>query len=86
MGKYNNLKTLKKTKARTQHICYKCGKYITPGETYYREYIENKFLHSLHSKKYCSSCYEAYGDRLLAYKLKPSPKCKSLEEFNDRGV
>lgn len=84
MGKYDNLRTLKKTKARTQHVCYKCSKEISLGETYYREHIEDKFLHSLHSKKYCSSCFEKYGDRVLAYKLKTSPKYISLEEFNDR--
>jgi len=51
MGKYDNLKTLKKTKARTQHVCYKCGKEISSGETYYREHIEDKFLHNVNP--YC---------------------------------
>lgn len=68
MGKYNHLKILKKTKSRTQHICYNCGKEILPGEIYYREHIEDKFLHSLHAKKYCSSCYEKYGKDLLLSK------------------
>jgi uncharacterized protein with PIN domain len=84
MGKYDNLRTLKTTKARTQHVCYKCGKEISPGETYYREQIEDKFLHSLHSKKYCSSCYEKYGNRPLASKVKTSCQSILLEEFNDR--
>lgn len=65
MGKYNNLKILKKTKARAQHICYNCGKEILPSEIYYREHIEDKFLHSLHTKKYCSSCHEKYEKNLL---------------------
>jgi len=65
IGKYDNLKTLKKTKARIQHVCYKCGKEISVGEIYYREHIRDKFLHSLHSKKYCSFCYEKYGNQLL---------------------
>ena len=65
MGKYNHLKILKKTKARTQHICYKCGNEILPGDTYYQEHIEDKFLHVLHAKKYCSSCNEKYGKNLL---------------------
>jgi len=61
MGKYNNLTVLKQAKARTQHTCYGCGKAILPGEVYYREHIEDKFLHSLHAKAYCSSCGEKVG-------------------------
>ncbi len=68
MGKYNNLKILRKTKARTHHICQKCGREILPTESYYREHIEDKFLHSLHAKKFCSSCYEKCGDNLLSLK------------------
>jgi len=66
MGKYDHLKTLKKTKARSQHVCYKCGKEIPLGVIYYREYIKDKFLHSLHTKKYCSSCFEKYAEGLLS--------------------
>jgi ribosomal protein L37E len=66
MGKYDHLKILKKTKARTHHICQKCGKEILPKENYYKEYIKDKFLHSLHPKKYCSSCYEENGNDLLS--------------------
>ena len=58
MGKYKNLTILKRVKARTLHICYSCGKEILPGEVYYREHIEDRFLHSLHAKKYCISCYD----------------------------
>jgi len=65
MGKYNHLRTLKKTQSRSCHVCYKCGKEIVPGETYYREQIEDKFLHSVCAKKYCSSCYEKHGKQLL---------------------
>lgn len=86
MGKYNHLKILKKTKARSHHVCYRCSKEIFLGETYYREHIEDKFLHSLHAKKYCSFCYEKYGDRLLSFKMKTSHQGISLEEFDDREV
>nr|MDO8083131.1 hypothetical protein [Candidatus Freyarchaeota archaeon] len=65
MGKYNRLKILKETKARSHHVCHRCGKGILPDEIYYREHIEDKFLHNLHAKKYCSSCYEKYGNDLL---------------------
>lgn len=65
MGKYDNLRILKRTKARTSHICNKCGKEIEPGEFYYRECINDAFLHTLHAKKYCLSCYEKYGNRLI---------------------
>ena len=47
MSKYNHLRILKKVKARTQHVCQKCDQEILPTENYYREHIEDKFLHSL---------------------------------------
>lgn len=65
MGKYNHLKILAKTKARAEHIYSKCGNEILSNEIYYREHIEDKFLHQLHAKKYCNNCYEKYGDELL---------------------
>lgn len=64
MGKYNHLKVLKKTEARSYHICNKCGNNISTGEIYYREHIEDKFLHSPHAKKYCPSCYKKYKNFL----------------------
>lgn len=70
MGKFSNLKYLKKTKARTLHQCSLCSGDINIGEYYYLETIENKFLHSLHTKRYCSQCYSEYGDKLLSLKLK----------------
>ena len=66
MGKYNGLKVLKKTKARTWHICHNYGKEIQRGVTYYREHIEDRFLHSLHAKKYCASCFEEHREGLLS--------------------
>ncbi|OGF63750.1 MAG: hypothetical protein A2Y62_09355 [Candidatus Fischerbacteria bacterium RBG_13_37_8] len=71
MGKYKSLLILKKTKARTSHICHICGKEIYPDEFYYKEHIEDKFLHSLHAKKYCTECYEKYGESLM---LNPSDR------------
>ena len=50
MSKYNSLKILKKVKARTNHICSKCGKEINRDDIYYKEHIEDKFLHSLRAK------------------------------------
>jgi len=67
-GKYDHLRILKETKARTHHVCFNCGNDILSGEIYYREHIEDRFLHSLHAKKYCSSCYEEYGKDLLFLK------------------
>ena len=66
MGKYNHLKILKKTKSRAYHVCQKCGNKILPTEYYYREHIQDKFLHSLHAKKFCEVCYKKYGDDLLS--------------------
>jgi len=65
MSKYNSLKYLKKTKSRTFHKCFKCDKDIKPKEYYYKETIDNVFLHSLHAKKYCEDCYKKYGEKLL---------------------
>jgi hypothetical protein len=58
MGKYDNLKVLKKTKARVNHTCSFCGRIIQAGDYYYAEDIKDKFLHSLHRKKYCYLCYQ----------------------------
>jgi hypothetical protein len=70
MSKYNSLKILKKVKARTNHICSKCGKEINRDDIYYKEHIEDKFLYSLRAKKYCLYCYKKYGDALLKEKSK----------------
>lgn len=81
-GKYNNLKILKEAEARSFHVCDNCGEQISPGEIYYREHVENKFLHSLHAKKYCSSCFEKYGDGLLSMaKSKKTPLDRTLDDF-----
>ncbi|PIP17199.1 MAG: hypothetical protein COX44_01195 [Candidatus Portnoybacteria bacterium CG23_combo_of_CG06-09_8_20_14_all_37_13] len=58
MAKYDNLKILKKTKARVNHNCMKCGQQINVGDFYYAEVLKDKFLHSLNRKKFCKNCYE----------------------------
>jgi len=60
MSKYDNLKFFKETKARTNHICIECGQQINAGDFYYADDLKDKFLHSLHKKKFCNKCYEAY--------------------------
>ncbi|MBU4509727.1 hypothetical protein KJ830_01635 [bacterium] len=70
MSKYNSLKILKKVKARTNYICSKCGQEINQNDIYYKEHINDKFLHSLHAKKYCLSCYKKYDVALLKDKSK----------------
>ena len=59
---------LKKVKARTNHTCLFCSKEIIPGDFYYRETNVDKFLQTLHAKKFCSECYEKYGEKLLRKK------------------
>lgn len=65
MGKYDQLKYLKKTKARVNHACDKCGREIESNSFYYKETVGDKFLHSLRAKKFCAECYEKFGDRLM---------------------
>ena len=68
MSKYDSLKVLKQTKARVDHDCASCGHNISIGEIYYREHIADKFLHSLHARKYCTRCFEKHSDALLKSK------------------
>lgn len=65
MGKFDHLTLLKKTKARAAHLCSKCGTDISPGEDYYKEHIQDRFLHSLRAKKFCVECFEKHGEALL---------------------
>lgn len=65
MGKYNQFKFLMKTRARVNHICSSCGMEIKSGSFYYAETIKDRFLHSLHAKKFCTECYEKFGDKLV---------------------
>jgi hypothetical protein len=65
MSKYDYLKYFKKTKARSFRHCVNCGKEINLGDFYYKETIDDKFLHSLHAKNYCEDCYKKFGDDLL---------------------
>lgn len=58
MGKYDNLIYYKQTKARTEHNCTNCHQLIKTGDIYYAENIKDKFLHSLHRKKFCKKCYQ----------------------------
>lgn len=71
-GKFNQLKYLKKTKARVAHECNNCKVIISVREYYYKESIDDRFLQSLHSKNFCAKCYETYGEKLLADKEKRS--------------
>ena len=68
MSKYSGATVLKETKARAQHLCSKCGRTIGAGDLYYREHIEDRFLHTLRMRKYCAACYEAHGTALVLQK------------------
>lgn len=67
-SEYEGMQYLKETKARARHSCHHCGGDIGPGDTYFREQIDDRFLHSLHGKKYCSECYSRLGVALLNMK------------------
>jgi hypothetical protein len=65
MGKYDHLKYLKKTRARVNHTCSRCGKTINASSYYYAESTKDRFLQSLHFKKFCAKCFEEYGETLI---------------------
>jgi len=56
---------LKETNARVPHKCNKCERTITIGEVYYSEKLRDRFLHSLHEKKFCKECRGKFGNELL---------------------
>jgi len=58
MRKYEDLKYLKKTKARVNHRCSECGKEIEKGSYYFIEAMQDGFLQSLHAKKFCVDCHD----------------------------
>ena len=57
MGKYNQLKYLKKTKARVTHECSHCEETILAGDYYYKEALRDAFLQSLNARSFCVKCY-----------------------------
>ncbi len=85
MGKYTQLKYLKKTKARVIHQCSHCGEIILAGEYYYKEALIDKFLQFLHARSFCVKCVEKFGESLLAGKNKKriiqNEKSKKLNDF-----
>ena len=66
MSKYNSLKFLKETKSRISHICYNCGNEIKKCEIYYPESIGRVNAPRIKLRKFCKSCYEEHGEKLLA--------------------
>ena len=66
LGKYDRIRSLKKTKARTFQQCDLCNRTIEPGEDYYAETQKDKFLPSLDAMRFCSKCYEKDDAQLLS--------------------
>jgi len=64
MSKYEALKFLKETKARTWHTCDNCGGEIEKGEVYYAESIGRVNAPHIKLRKFCQKCYEKQGDSL----------------------
>lgn len=65
MSKYDKIKFLKETKARTLHICDKCDRVINKGEKYYPESIGKINKCGIKLKKYCIECFHNYGNNLI---------------------
>jgi len=59
MSEHDDLTFYRQIKARTEHNCAKCAQLIKAGDLYYAEDIKDRFLHSLHRKKFCRQCYQA---------------------------
>jgi hypothetical protein len=85
MGKYNQLKNLKKTKARVTHECSRCEETILAGDYYYKEALKDAFLQSLNARSFCVKCYEQFGESLLTIKSKrkliQNKKSKKMSDF-----
>jgi hypothetical protein len=85
MGKYNQLKYLKKTKARVTHECSHCEETILAGDYYYKEALKDAFLQSLNARSFCVKCYEQSGESLLTIKSKrksiQNKKSKKMSDF-----
>lgn len=64
MSKYDSLKILKKKVALNSFKCQLCKDFIKEGEDYYSEEVKDKFLHSLHRKKFCKECVEKFKKQL----------------------
>jgi hypothetical protein len=66
VGKYDAMKIVKDTKARTSHQCDRCGRVIAPGETYYREQLRDPRINTMGLKKYCSECFKLRSEGLVS--------------------
>lgn len=64
MSKYESMKFLKATKARTSHMCEVCNQKIGRGEIYYKESIEKVNTLGMKLRGFCQKCYQEYGHNL----------------------
>jgi hypothetical protein len=82
MGKYNQLKYLKKIKARVTHKCSHCEETILAGDYYYKEALKNAFLQSLNARSFCIKCCEQFGESLLTIQSKR----KSIQNKKQKNI
>ena len=54
--KYEEAKSVKRLKARTNHSCCNCGKVISVGDFYFKESIAMMKPPNLVLKEYCDAC------------------------------
>jgi hypothetical protein len=52
----------KQVKARKIHYCSRCEAEIRIGEYYWRESIEDRFLHVINPKNLCLKCHSGQGN------------------------
>jgi len=50
--------------ASHDYQCQLCKQLIKGGDDYYSEEIKDKFLHSLHRKKFCKECVGRFKKQL----------------------
>lgn len=65
MSKYDVIPITLHT-ARVEHICLRCNKIIRKGEKV--AYQKDDMIQIISKRKYCETCYEELGDKLLHYK------------------
>ena len=64
MGKYDSFKILRKKVASTTFRCQLCRAFVNEGNDYFSEEVTDRFLHSLHKRKFCVECVQRFKNQM----------------------